>query len=83
MRVRHLRALQAPYVDSKGKAIWEGNYMRPAGISLFSSRVVFERGTWWLYDTNPFYMDQSNRYRKLTADSARNLYVSDDTVVLK
>lgn len=84
MRVRHLRTLKAPYLDNAGREIYEGNILAPAaGIYLFGQSVVFERGTWWLYDQMPFYLDQSNRYRKLTADNARNMRIVNDKVVLK
>lgn len=84
MRVIHLRALKSPYLDNKGAVIWEGNTVAPAaGIYLFGQSVVFERGTWWLYDQMPFYLDQSNRYRKLTADNARNMRIVNDKVILK
>lgn len=83
MRVRHLRALKAPYLDCKGSEIWEGNVLAPNGLYLFGHKVVFERGKWWLYDYMPFYLDQSNRYRPLTADNARNMRIVNETVILK
>lgn len=81
--MRRLKAIRAPFADGKGQEIYDGNYMRPrAAISLFSKRVVYERGKWWLYDTWPFYIDQSNRYTPLNREIASRLYVSDDTVRL-
>lgn len=82
--MRSLRALRAPFEDSKGVEIYDGNFMRPSGaFSLFSRRVVYERGKWWLYDMWPFYIEQSNRYKPLTREVASHYYVSDDQLVLK
>lgn len=81
--MRSLTTMRSPFVDSHGEEIYDGNLvMADQFFSLWTYRVVYERGCWWLYDLSPFYIDNANRYKRLNESLAATYVITDDTVRL-
>lgn len=81
--MRKLTCKKSPFTDKNDKEAWEGNEISHGGFVFFTKTLLFERGTWWLYDNSPFYIDQSKRYERATQSLFDKLYIIDDRAALK